>query len=275
MLCLTVRRTAGGVWATGCRTSSRFSCPSGSGRHRPGPSSAPAVSGRRRWVAPLRCPLQHGTHHSYSGARSPNGRSSTQNACREKGERDEPDLEESILSKEVYSPHLKSFCCSIFQVLVHLFCESVDVIMQLRPTWRPPEEPALWLWCRPQSGSWSLWSERSGSSRQSAGLYLLIWHSNSRPGQKGGRIRETVCACVCVFVHGVPLILYLVWINNFFSEEGVFSCSTVKQAPVHAQIPDQCVEWADGGEHDQQVEEHVGVRMSLFWSKHTHATDYR
>lgn len=84
MLCLTARRTAGGVGATGCRTSSRSSCPSGSERLRPGPSSAPAASGHRHWAAPQRYPSQHGTHHSYSGARSPDGRSSTQNACRVK-----------------------------------------------------------------------------------------------------------------------------------------------------------------------------------------------
>lgn len=79
--CLTAKRTAGGVGATGCGTSSRSSSPSGSERHHPGPSSAPAGSGHRRWAAPRRCPSRPETHHSCSGARFPGGRSSTQNAC--------------------------------------------------------------------------------------------------------------------------------------------------------------------------------------------------
>lgn len=72
----------------------------------------------------------------------------------------------------------------------------------------------------------------------------------------------------------MPVRLYLVRVNYFFSQEGVFSGSSVKQAPVHAQIPDQRVQRADSGEHDQQVEEHVGVRVSLLWNKHTNVTDY-
>lgn len=63
--------------------------------------------------------------------------------------------------------------------------------------------------------------------------------------------------------------LYLVRINNFLPEEGILSGSTVKQAPVHAQVPDQCVQGADGGEDDEQIEEHVGIRMPLLWNKHT------
>lgn len=79
--CLTAKRTAGGAGATGCRTSSRPSSQSGSERRRPGPSSAPAGSGHRRWAAPRRCPSRPETRHSCSGARSPDGRSSTRNAC--------------------------------------------------------------------------------------------------------------------------------------------------------------------------------------------------
>lgn len=61
-----------------------------------------------------------------------------------------------------------------------------------------------------------------------------------------------------------PLVFDLVRIDYFLSQEGVLSGSTVKQAPVHAQVPDQSVQGADGGEDDQQVEEHVGVGVSLF-----------
>lgn len=66
------------------------------------------------------------------------------------------------------------------------------------------------------------------------------------------------CVCVCV------LTLYLVWIHNLFSEEGVLSSARVKQSPVHAQVPDEGVQGADRGEYDQQVEKHIGVCMSLF-----------
>lgn len=61
------------------------------------------------------------------------------------------------------------------------------------------------------------------------------------------------------------------WVNYFLSQEGVLSGSAVKQAPVHAQVPNQCVQGADGGEDDQQVEEHVGIRMSLLWNKNTNS----
>lgn len=79
--CLTGKRTAGGVLATGCGTSSRSSSQSGSERHPLGPSSAPAASGHRRWAAPRRCPSRPETRHSCSDARSPDGRSSTRSAC--------------------------------------------------------------------------------------------------------------------------------------------------------------------------------------------------
>lgn len=81
-----------------------------------------------------------------------------------------------------------------------------------------------------------------------------------------------MCLFVC-HVQGILMKLYLVWINNFFSEKGILSGSTVKQAPVHAQVPDQCVQGADCGEHDQQVEEHVGICMSLLWNEHTNTND--
>lgn len=58
-------------------------------------------------------------------------------------------------------------------------------------------------------------------------------------------------------------------VNNLFSEEGVFSSPAVKQSPVHAQIPDQRVEGAYGGEDNQQVEEHVSVCVALLWKTHT------
>lgn len=56
---------------------------------------------------------------------------------------------------------------------------------------------------------------------------------------------------------------YLVRVNNLFPEEGVLSGAAVEQPPVHAQVPDQCVQRADGGEDDQQVEEGVRIRMLL------------
>lgn len=64
---------------------------------------------------------------------------------------------------------------------------------------------------------------------------------------------------------------YLMWINDFFSEEDVFASSTIKQTPVHTQIPDQCVQGADDWRHNQKVEEGVGVCVTLLWKKtHEH-----
>lgn len=53
-------------------------------------------------------------------------------------------------------------------------------------------------------------------------------------------------------------------VNDFFPQESVLSGSAIKQTPVHTQIPDQRVEGADDGKHNQQVEEHVCVQVSLF-----------
>lgn len=72
--------------------------------------------------------------------------------------------------------------------------------------------------------------------------------------------------CVCV------IIPYLVWIHNLFSEEGVLSGAGVEQSPVHAQVPDEGVQGADRGEHDQQVEKRVGVRMALLCTNRQMAT---
>lgn len=62
----------------------------------------------------------------------------------------------------------------------------------------------------------------------------------------------------------LPRVFDLVRIDYLLPQEGVLSGPAVKQAPVHPQVPDQRVEGADGGEDDQQVEEHVGVGVSLF-----------
>lgn len=87
-VCAAVNRTGKrGVAVSGtcCRSVSSSSCPGGSGLRPPGPSSAPAAFGRQRSAEPPRCPSRLGTHHSYSGARSPDGRSSTQNVCSGEG----------------------------------------------------------------------------------------------------------------------------------------------------------------------------------------------
>lgn len=46
--------------------------------HLPGPSSAQGVSDHLHSVGLQRCPAQHGIHHSYLDAHSPDGRSSIQ-----------------------------------------------------------------------------------------------------------------------------------------------------------------------------------------------------
>lgn len=57
--------------------------------------------------------------------------------------------------------------------------------------------------------------------------------------------------CIREYVRECGITLYLVWIHYLFSEEGVLSSTRVKQPPVHAQVPDEGVEGADRGEHDQ------------------------
>lgn len=69
---------AGAETGSGCTSMTGSSADSGP--RLPGPSSALAVSGRLRSEGPRRCPARHGIHRSYSGVRSPGGRSSIQNA---------------------------------------------------------------------------------------------------------------------------------------------------------------------------------------------------
>ena len=70
-----------------CRSSSSSSCPAGSWLRPPGPSSAPAGSGHRRWAELHWCLGLPWTHHSCSGARFPIGKSSRQTALEQKRNR--------------------------------------------------------------------------------------------------------------------------------------------------------------------------------------------
>lgn len=60
-------------------------------------------------------------------------------------------------------------------------------------------------------------------------------------------------------------VQYLLRVDDLLSQEGVLSSVAVKQAPVHLQVPDQCVAGTDHGAADVQVEEDLGVGVMLHW----------
>lgn len=67
---------------------------------------------------------------------------------------------------------------------------------------------------------------------------------------------------------------HLLWVDDLLSQKGVLSCVAVEQTPVHLQIPDQCVAWADYETADVQVEEDLGISMDI-WEGQRHQNKIR